>query len=119
MGNVCIVPIAIYGYVFFPGTPFSTSIWWLTPEERAMALSRLPRTVHEKMTLKSFRQSLRRIVIAWQFWLFIMLFGIGAAAFEKPLMSEFNLWLKDSGEFTLQQVNYYPSISEFPAFRFS
>jgi MFS transporter, ACS family, pantothenate transporter len=36
------LPVAIFGYVFFPDLPENTKAFWLTPEERELAVSRLP-----------------------------------------------------------------------------
>lgn len=41
-GGVITIPIALYGYLVFPDTPATTRARWLSPEERELAISRLP-----------------------------------------------------------------------------
>lgn len=74
-------------------------------------MARLPHTEHVKMTWTTLRSSLKRLVVDWRFWTFSALFTISATSFEKVgVYSEFPLWLKSTGKYTVAQVNYYPSI---------
>lgn len=36
------MPIALFGFMFFPDLPQTTQAKWLSTEERALAISRLP-----------------------------------------------------------------------------
>jgi hypothetical protein len=84
---------------------------WLTEEERELAVTRLPQTEHVQMTWNTLRTSILRVVTTWRWYLFVALFTVSATAFEKVgVYTEFNLWLKSTGTYTPQQINYYPSI---------
>ncbi len=84
---------------------------WLSEEERQLCLARLPHSQHSPLSIAAFRSSLRMIVSSWRFYLFSLLFTVSATAFEKVgVYTEFNLWLKSTGTYTTQQINYYPSI---------
>ncbi|EAL20823.1 hypothetical protein CNBE1850 [Cryptococcus deneoformans B-3501A] len=104
------IPIAIYGFLMFPGTPQTTKAFWLTEEERELCVQRLPPAEHHKMTLKSLGKSVKRLVTTWRWYLFTLLFTVSATAFEKVgVYTEFNLWLKAAG-YNASQISYYPSI---------
>ena len=63
------------------------------------------------MTWSTFRRSLKRIALSWQWYLFSSLFMVSATSFEKTgVYSEFLLWLKSTKKYTPSQINYYPSI---------
>ncbi len=71
----------------------------------------MPHAVHEKMTLRSFWSSLKRVGTQWRFYLFSALFAVSATSFEKTgVYSEFLLWLRSTGYYPAAQVNYYSSI---------
>ncbi|WWC65719.1 uncharacterized protein I303_108341 [Kwoniella dejecticola CBS 10117] len=104
------IPIAIYGFLMFPGTPHTTKAFWLTEEERQMCLRRLPHTEHVKMTPSTLGRSIKKLAKSWRWYLFTALFMLSATSFEKVgVYAEFNLWLKAAG-YTKQQISYYPSI---------
>ena len=121
------VPIAAYGFLMFPDTPHTVKACtsyvhmtskrqadhpvWLTEEERALCISRLPEKEHVKLTLPVLRKSMGKILFNWRWYLFSALFAIGAAAFEKTgIWSEFIFYLKSTGTYTASEINYYPSI---------
>ncbi|OCF37148.1 MFS transporter, ACS family, pantothenate transporter [Kwoniella heveanensis BCC8398] len=104
------LPIAIYGFLMFPGSPHTTKAFWLTEEERELCLRRLPHVEQHKMTFGTLGKTLKRLGFNWRFYLFTALFGISATSFEKVgVYTEFNLWLRSAG-YTKQQISYYPSI---------
>ncbi|WVQ79336.1 hypothetical protein IAT38_001433 [Cryptococcus sp. DSM 104549] len=104
------VPIAIYGFVMFPGSPHTTKAFWLTEEEREMCLRRMPRIEHKKMTWRSLGGTIKKGASDWRYLLFNALFMISALSFEKVgVYAEFNLWLKSAG-YNARQISYYPSL---------
>jgi hypothetical protein len=70
--------IVIYGYLLFPDTPESTTAWYFTPEERALCVARLPPNVKQQVTWASLKQTIRRAVVGWRFWMFSLLFTVSA-----------------------------------------
>ncbi|KAK8849531.1 hypothetical protein IAR55_004865 [Kwoniella newhampshirensis] len=104
------IPIAIYGFIMFPGDPHTTKAFWLTEEERQMCLDRLPHTEHAKMTFSTLGRSIKKLTTTWRWYLFTALFTVSATAFEKVgVYTEFNLWLRAAG-YSPRQISYYPSI---------
>lgn len=111
----------------FPGSPSTTKsctydisqresttdiAGWLTEEERQLCITRLPQTDHTPVTVSSFRRSIKKIVTTWRFYLFSALFAVSATSFEKTgIYAEFQLWLKSTGRYTKQEINYYPTLN--------
>ncbi|KAJ7097841.1 MFS general substrate transporter [Mycena belliarum] len=86
-------PIALYGFLFFPDTPETTSARYFSPKERKLAISRLPPKPKTK-----FHFSLIRHIVGGE------LESIGS----NSLMA---LWMKasDDPKYTIQNINYYPA----------
>ncbi|KAJ7509975.1 MFS general substrate transporter [Mycena galericulata] len=86
-------PIAIYGFFFFPDTPRTTTARYLSPEERKLAISRLPPKPKTKLD-----SSLMRRIVGGE----LESFG------SNSLMA---LWMKASvhPKYTVQEINYYPA----------
>ena len=40
--GVLTIPVAIYGFIFFPDTPRTTTAFWLTEAEKKLAIERMP-----------------------------------------------------------------------------
>lgn len=98
-----------YGFACFPDTPATTKAWWLTEEERALCLRRLPHVEHHKMTWATFKVTLRKAIFGWRFWGFCTLWMISATSYESfGIFAQFQLWLKSTGTFTPQQVSVCP-----------
>lgn len=64
-------PIAAYGFLCFPDTPTSTKASYFTPEERTLAVSRLPEVTLTRGHLGT--SLVRRVVMSWQWWAFVLL----------------------------------------------
>lgn len=82
------LPIGLYGFAMFPGTPHTVKAFWLTEEERELCLTRLPPTEHYVITWARFRKSIGTIVTTWRYYLFSSLFMLSATSFEKTGESE-------------------------------
>ncbi|KAJ6596992.1 major facilitator superfamily domain-containing protein [Mycena vulgaris] len=106
-------PIALYGFLFFPDTPETTSARYFSPEERELAISRLPPKPKTKLDLSLIRRVLGR----WR--IYAMWYGSGLSHFyivggelesvgSNSLMA---LWMKASVDpkYTVQNINYYPA----------
>jgi ACS family pantothenate transporter-like MFS transporter len=63
------------------------------------------------LSWRVLRGAVWRIVRDWRWYLFSALFAVSATSFEKTgVYGEFTFWLQSTGRYSLQQVNYYPSI---------
>ena len=103
------MPVAIYGFLFFPDTPSSTAARYLTPEERTLAVERLPEVTKVRGELGW--SLIKRVVLSWQWWGFVWLWIAGSNTEMWSSNAIFQLWLKsgDAGTYTTAQVNYIPS----------
>ncbi|KAI5364755.1 Putative major facilitator superfamily, MFS transporter superfamily [Septoria linicola] len=102
-------PVAIYGFLFFPDTPNSTTAKYLTPEERTLAVERLPEVAKQRGVLGW--SLIGRVVLSWQWWGFVLLWIAGSNTEMWSSNAIMQLWLKsgDAGTYTIPQVNYIPS----------
>ena len=102
------VPIAIYGFIFFPGTPdhnrADTSALVFSKAELRYARARLPaRDERARLDLSVFHRVLGR----WHWWLFSLLWVAGGENISFASNSTFSLWLANRG-YSLAQRNRYP-----------
>lgn len=58
--GVITLPIAFLGFAFWPGLPTSPRRWYLTAEEHALCLKRIPTVESEGITWKTFKYALTR-----------------------------------------------------------
>ncbi|KAJ7343385.1 major facilitator superfamily domain-containing protein, partial [Mycena albidolilacea] len=102
------VPIALYGFLFFPDTPETTSARYFSPEEKQLAISRLPRKPQTKLD----SSLIRRVLGRWRIYAMCLIWSIVGGELESigsnSLMA---LWMKASVEpkYTVQNINYYPA----------
>lgn len=100
-------PIAIYGFFFFPDTPMSTSAWYLSPAERTLAVTRLPEVTKQRGTIGL--SLIRRVLATWHFWAFVLLWIANSNTEMYSTNAIMQLWLRSTGDYTIQQVNYIPT----------
>ncbi|KAK5089025.1 hypothetical protein LTR05_003249 [Lithohypha guttulata] len=100
-------PIAIYGFLFFPDTPLSTSARYLTPEERSLAVERLPEISKERGVLGW--SLIRRVIASWHFWAFVLLWIANSNTEMYSTNAIMQLWLRSTGDYTISEVNYIPT----------
>ncbi|KAK5938777.1 hypothetical protein PMZ80_008969 [Knufia obscura] len=100
-------PIAIYGFLFFPDTPLSTSAKYLKPEERTLAVERLPEVTKQRGALGW--SLIRRVVASWHFWAFVLLWLANSNTEMYSSNAIMQLWLRSTGDFSISEVNYIPT----------
>jgi ACS family pantothenate transporter-like MFS transporter len=100
-------PIAAYGFLCFPGTPTSTKAAYFTPEERTLAVSRLPEVTITRGQLGT--SLVRRVVLSWQWWAFVWLWIANSNTEMYSSNAVFQLLLRSTGDFSVEQVNYIPT----------
>ncbi|KAJ7430729.1 MFS pantothenate transporter [Mycena galericulata] len=100
-------PIAIYGFFFFPDTPRTTTARYLSPEERKLAISRLP----PKPKTKLDSSLMRRVLGRWRIYAMWKAFIVGGELESIGSNSLMALWMKASvhPKYTVQEINYYPA----------
>ncbi|KAF0315683.1 Pantothenate transporter liz1 [Colletotrichum tropicale] len=102
------IPVAIYGFIFFPDTPHTTKAFYLTEEERKLAASRVPE-IQEKSPL-TFRFA-KKVLTSWYWWGFVMLWIIAGETESFSTNSLLGLYMKShpTNKYTIPQLNNYPT----------
>jgi ACS family pantothenate transporter-like MFS transporter len=106
--GIITLPIAIFGFLYFPDLPATTKAPYFSAEERALAVSRLP--IKSDETVKIDLTLFRRVLFTPNFWIFTLLWGIGGLIEGFSSFTCMLLWMKASGEFSVQQNNNYPLV---------
>jgi len=101
------VPIALYGFFFFPDTPETTSASYFSPEERKLAISRLPPKPKTRLDMSLIPRVLGR----WRIYAMCTIWIVGGELESIGSNSLMALWMKASVEpkYTVQNINYYPA----------
>ncbi|PWY96850.1 MFS general substrate transporter, partial [Testicularia cyperi] len=97
------IPIAVFGFIFFPDTPRKTKAWFLTEAERQLAVDRLPYHPPTKMSWNLFKRTFGR----WHIYMFGALFGFGSMLESAGINSVMGFWFR-SMKFPKAKINYYP-----------
>lgn len=106
--DFCItVPVGMFGYFFFPDTPTSTRVPWLSEEEKLLAVKRLPVVSTDRGVLGWGLIS--RVVKTWHWIVFILLWIFASNTEMFSSNAIMNIWLSSTGDYSVEQVNYIPS----------
>ncbi|KAJ8108635.1 hypothetical protein ONZ43_g6366 [Nemania bipapillata] len=102
------IPVAIYGFIFFPDTPSRTQAFYLTESEKALAVSRVPPV--EDRTPWSWR-FFQRTVTSKFFWGFMILWIIAGETESFGTNALLSLYMKShpAWKYTVVQLNNYPT----------
>lgn len=102
-------PVALYGFIFFPDTPQTTTAFYLTEDEKALALVRVPKVQEEKSPITwSFA---KKVITSWQWWGFVGLWIVAGELESFSTNSLLSLYLKSHPtiKYTVSQLNNYPT----------
>lgn len=106
--DFCItLPVAIYGFFAFPDTPESTKAWWLTAEEKKLAVDRLPEIEKHRGVLGW--SLISRVFKTWHCAAFVLLWIFASNTEMFSTNAIMNLWLSHTGDYSIEQVNYIPT----------
>ena len=103
MDFMCSFPIVIYGFIFFPDAPDIGRPFYFTEEEHAMALERLVKPKHYKFGWDVFA----RVFGSWHWYLFGMLWIVGAINESFATNSVFAIWLQYY-DYPIADRNHFP-----------
>ncbi|RYO82225.1 hypothetical protein DL766_006358 [Monosporascus sp. MC13-8B] len=106
--GVITLPVAIYGFIFFPDTPQTTQAFYLTDEERRLAVSRVPPVEDRSpLSLSFFKRSLS----SWFFWGFVVLWIIAGETESFSTNALLALYMKShpTNCYEVSQLNNYPT----------
>ena len=99
------IPVAALGWIVIPNLPTHKSAWYLTDEEKDMAVTRLAKTKKASWDLTVFR----RVLLSWQFWLLPMIFMLYSLCIQACGNNVMPLWMASRGYTRIQQ-NTYPTL---------
>ncbi|KAI0406650.1 major facilitator superfamily domain-containing protein [Xylaria palmicola] len=102
------IPVAVYGFVFFPDTPATTQAFYLTPAQRALAVSRVPPARDRAPWSWAF---FRRALTSRWFWGFAVLWAIAGETESFSTNALLALYMKShpAHRYTVAQLNNYPT----------
>ncbi|OCL12252.1 MFS general substrate transporter [Glonium stellatum] len=106
--GIITLPVAIYGFFFFPNTPSTTTAPYLSAEERALAVSRVPEVDERTPISWSF---IKRCFASWYWYGFVMLWIIAGETESFSSNSLLALYMKahPTHKYTVSQLNNYPT----------
>ncbi|KAJ5110646.1 Pantothenate transporter liz1 [Penicillium argentinense] len=107
--GIITIPIAIFGFLLFPDTPSTTKAPYLTSEERAMAIARIPESGTEKVRLNL--TFVKRVFTSWYWYAFVMLWIIAGETESFSSNALLALYMKShpTNSYTVSQLNNYPT----------
>jgi ACS family pantothenate transporter-like MFS transporter len=102
------LPVAAYGFFFFPDTPYTTTAAYLSEEERALARSRVPRPRDQHPFQLAF---LKKVLASWQWWGFVVLWILAGSTESFSSNALLNLYMKEhpTNKYSVRQLNNYPT----------
>ncbi|KAL5318829.1 hypothetical protein ACEPPN_013896 [Leptodophora sp. 'Broadleaf-Isolate-01'] len=100
------IPIAIYGLFLFPDTPSTTSAFYLTSAERALAISRVPEVPERRPWNLAF---VKRVFTSWYWYGFVMLWIIAGETESFSSNSLLAIYMKSTKKYSIPQLNNYPT----------
>ncbi|KAJ0426593.1 alpha/beta-hydrolase [Aspergillus carlsbadensis] len=102
------VPVAIYGLIFYPDTPETTTAFYLSEWERKRAIERMEQDGRAPK-MKFDWTIIRRILGAWQLYVFAIAYSLWTLTCGSYVMQYFTLWLKATGDYSIPQINSIPT----------
>ncbi|GKT96878.1 major facilitator superfamily transporter [Colletotrichum tofieldiae] len=109
ISGIITLPVAIYGYFFFPDTPRTTTAFYLSEDEIKLAQERVP--VHEEGEKVLAWSFISRILRSWNFYAFCILWILGNSSESQSNQSLLNLYMQahPTEDYTVFQRNNYPT----------
>lgn len=102
------IVVGVIGFFFWPGNPEVGKPWFLSQDEYDLVLERNERNGIEKaskLTLKAFK----RAYTDWKVYLYVIAFTAALLSLYPTIY--LSLWMKAEGNFSVLQINRYPTVS--------
>ncbi|KAL4265575.1 MFS transporter superfamily protein [Pleurotus pulmonarius] len=110
--GIITLPIALYGYLVFPDVPAITNAFYLTNEERRLAVKRLETDDFEVSRSNPFSLNLvKRVLSRWRWYGCSLLFAISGETESFGTNNLMGQYLKahPTHTYTVEQIDFYPS----------
>ncbi|KAF2107544.1 pantothenate transporter-like protein [Lophiotrema nucula] len=106
--GIITIPVAIYGYLLFPDTPRNTKAPYLSADERALAMSRVPEVSERTPISLTF---LKHCFSTWYWYFFTVLWIIAGETESFSSNALLALYMKahPGKKYTVSQLNNYPT----------
>jgi len=103
---VITLPVAAYGFIFFPGAPSTGKRWYFTDEEYELAKERM-RLVGRKepQGLNFSLRTIKRFLGRWHFWILIPWNILWLLGYMSTGQGACTLWLKSNKQYSTPEVN--------------
>ncbi|XWX00314.1 hypothetical protein V2A60_008334 [Cordyceps javanica] len=101
------IPVAIFGFFVCPDEPKGKKIWWMSEEERALSVDRMKRDGRDAVGAWTW-DVVRQILRSWQFYAFVIGWGLVELTCGNNLMRWMGLWLRGQG-YNKSQINAIPT----------
>ncbi|OAG11472.1 MFS general substrate transporter [Paraphaeosphaeria sporulosa] len=104
------LPIALLGFIMFPGLPTSPRVWWLTEKEQKLAIARM-RNDGVKQSSKIGKRMLKRVFTHWHFYILVLTYVCFQCT--SYVGGQMAIWLKyeadKHGTYTIEEINLIPT----------
>jgi hypothetical protein len=106
------LPIALSGFLIFPGIPTGPKIWWLKDTEHALALARMQDDGVRK-SRKIGKRMLKRVFTHWHFYFAVVTYV--AYQCTTWVTGQMGIWVKETGEYSIELINILPTGTQLMA----
>ncbi|KAF1363967.1 MFS general substrate transporter [Lizonia empirigonia] len=104
------LPIGIAGLFLYPGLPTSPRVWWLTEDERKLAVARR-QSQGTKQSGKIGKRMLKRVFTNWHFYVVVLTYVFFQCT--NYVGGQMQAWLKAeadmNGTYSIEEINLIPT----------
>ncbi|KAF1993946.1 MFS general substrate transporter [Amniculicola lignicola CBS 123094] len=106
--GIITLPVAVYGFLLFPDTPRNTKARYLTADEKALAISRVPEVSERTPISWTF---LKHCFSTWYWYFFVVLWIIAGETESFSTNALLSLYMKSHPrkKYNITQLNNYPT----------
>jgi ACS family pantothenate transporter-like MFS transporter len=106
--GIITLPVAIYGFLLFPDTPRNTRAPYLSSEEKALAMARVPEVSERTPISWTF---LKHCFSSWYWYFFVVLWIIAGETESFSSNALLSLYMKShpTNKYSVSQLNNYPT----------
>ncbi|KAJ0165066.1 Pantothenate transporter liz1 [Colletotrichum tanaceti] len=104
------LPVALYGFLCFPDTPHTTTAFYFSEDEKALARARVPVVVVQERSPLTLRFA-KKVLASWYWWGFVVLWVVAGETESFSTNALLGLYMKSHPvrEYGVAQLNNYPT----------